>query len=123
VVKVDATILTQAAPAPAQVTIALSPSFRSCFHVSVQNIKLLATQGAADAAAVAAGGIRLGPRRADGWNVVNVYMGEALNGDPNAPTVYRADNIPFQFIPPSQKTPPGATITLQQNDLTTLITN
>jgi hypothetical protein len=125
VVKVDATVLAEAEPGPATKSITLSPSFRSCFHLSVQNIKLVGTLSIAgvDAGMGAGGAVRVGPRPADGLNVVNVYLGEALNGDINAPTVYRADTIPFQFIPPNTKSPPGASITLQQNDLTTLITN
>ena len=50
-------------------------------------------------------------------------MGEALNGIETAPTVYRVDTVPFQFIPPSTKTPSSAFVTLQQTDLATLLKN
>jgi len=125
VVQVQSTVLAQAVGAPVTVQIAVTPTFRSCFHVSIQNVKLVATLGAigADASTSAAGGGRVGPRPADGLNMVNVYLGEALNGNPDAPTVYRAETLSFQYIPPSTKTPPGASVTVQQTDLTTVITN
>jgi hypothetical protein len=128
IVTVNATVVAQAVPSPEQISVTVTPSLRSCFQVSVQNIKLVATlgTGGVDGGVLTPGGTRIGPigpRPADGWNVVNVFMGEVLNGDPNAPTVYRAESLPFQFIPPNQKTPPQASVRIEQTDLTTLITN
>jgi len=116
---VDGKVLAEAEPTPLQVSIALKASLRSCFHVNVQNIRLVATKALAGAGAGAADAGRSGP----GWNLVNVYMGQALDGRPDVPTIYRVDTIPFQFIPPSQKTPTGAFVTLQQGDLSTVVTN
>ena len=114
-VTVNATDLAEAAGSVTQVPVALKPSLRSCFHLNVQNVHLVSTQ--ATAAGLTAG--RQGP----GWNLVNVYMGEALNGIKTAPTVYRVDTLPFQYIPPSTKTPSSAFVALQQTDLTTLLKN
>jgi hypothetical protein len=121
-VLVNATVLFEAAPAAEQVPIVLTPGLRSCFHINVQNIKLVATLATVSADA----GFDAGPdagQPGPGWNLINVYMGEALNGGMTTPTVYRVDSLPFQFIPPNQKIPSGPFVTLQQNDLTTLITN
>jgi hypothetical protein len=114
VVRVDANVLSLAVSGSQEVSVALSPSFRACFHVNVQNISLVSTK-----AVPSDGGAQTGP----GWNLVNVYMGEALNGDLGAPTVYRADTIPFQFIAPNQKTPNTPFVTLEQDDLVTVVTN
>jgi len=114
-VKVDATVLAQAAPSAMQMPIVLKPSLRSCFHINIQNIHLVSTL--ATPAGLAAG--RQGP----GWNVVNVNMAEALKGITSAPTIYRVDTVPFQYIPPDTKTPPTAFVTLAQSDLTTLLKN
>lgn len=112
-VTVNAADLRGAATSAMLVPIALKPSLRSCFNIDIQNIHLVSTK--ATAAGEAAG--RTGP----GWNLVNVYMGEVLNGIETAPTVYRVDTVPFQFIPPSTKTPSTAFVTLQETDLTTLL--
>ena len=50
-------------------------------------------------------------------------MGEALNGVKTAPTIYRVDTIPYQYIPPSTKTPSTPFVTLQETDLSTLLKN
>lgn len=115
-VKVNSTALAAAvSPGSMQVPISLKPSLRSCFDTSVQNIRLVSTLSTP--AGVGAG--RSGP----GWNIVNVFMGEVLNGIKTSPTVYRVDTLPFQYIAPSTKTPPGPYVTLQQTDLTTLLKN
>jgi hypothetical protein len=111
-VQVDSHVLSLAAPAATAVSIALTPSYRSCQHINVQNIHLVATAA-----------LPKGPHAGPGWNTINVYMGQALDGIANSPTVYRYDTLPFQYIPPNQKNPSGAYVTLQQNDLKTLITN
>ena len=118
IVRVNASVLARAEPAATTVPIVLTTSFRRCYQVSVQNIRLLSTLANADK-----GDAGAGARTGGGWNIVHVYLGEALNGLPGAPTVYRVDTIPFQFIPPDQKTPSSAYVTLLQSDLTTLITN
>jgi hypothetical protein len=112
--KVDASVVLLSAPAGTSVSIAVTPTLRSCFQISVQNIQLVASKAVPDAGPSQPGG---------GWNAVHVYMGQALNGATAAPTIYRVDTIPFQFIPPDQKTPSLAYVTLEQSDLTTLITN
>jgi hypothetical protein len=114
-VQVAATDLARAAPSAMTVPIVLKPSVRSCFDVNIQNISLVSTK--ATPASVAVG--RDGP----GWNTVNVFMGEVLNDVKTAPTIYRIDAIPFQFIPPSTKSPSTAFVTLEQTDLTTLLKN
>jgi hypothetical protein len=113
-VQVDPSVLVLAAPAGTSVSIAVTPTLRRCFHISVQNIQLVASKAIPDAGPSQPGG---------GWNLVHVYMGQALNGAAAAPTIYRVDTLPFQFIPPDQKSPSGAYVTLQQSDLTTLVTN
>ena len=110
--QVNAHVLSLAAPGARTVPIAVTPSYRSCHQVDVQNIRLVSTLG-----------LPTGPRQGGGWNILNVWLGEALDGIASAPTVYRVDTIPFQYIPPNQKTPSGAYISLEQDDLTTLITN
>ena len=115
IVRVNAAVLTKAEPAGASLPIALTPSYRACYQVDVQNIRLMSTLATAQGGASA--------RAGEGWNLVNVYMGEALNGLASVPTVYRFDTIPFQFIPPDKKTPSSAYVTLHQSDLQTLITN
>jgi hypothetical protein len=52
-------------------------------------------------------------------------MAEALKGVTTAPTIYRVDTVPFQYLlgPPSTKTPPGAFVSLSQSDLMTLLKN
>jgi hypothetical protein len=112
--RVDASVVLLAAPAGTSVSIAVTPSLRTCFHVSVQNIQLVASQAVPDAGPSQPGG---------GWNLVHVYMGQALNGAAAAPTIYRVATLPFQYIPPDQKTPSSAYVTLEQNDLATLVTN
>jgi hypothetical protein len=114
-VSVNGTDLAEAVASTAQEQVTLKPSLRSCFHVNVQNISLAST--IATPAGQGAG--RQGP----GWNMLNVYLGEALNGLPTAPTVYRVDTLPFQYIPPSTKVPSTAYVTLQQTDLSTLLKN
>ncbi len=115
-VKVNATDLRQfVSSAMTQVPITLQPSLRSCFNMNIQNIHLVSTK--ATPAGEAAG--RTGP----GWNLVNVWMGEALNGVVSAPTVYRVDTVPYQFIPPSSKTPSTPFVTLEQTDLNTILRN
>ncbi len=117
VVRVDAQVLRQAAPADVSVPIALKPALRRCYQVDVQNIRLVSTLPTVQKDGGA------GARAGAGWNVVHVYMGEALDGLPSAPTIYRVATIPFRYIPPDRKTPSSAFVTLQQNDLETLITN
>jgi hypothetical protein len=112
---VNATVLAQAASSRMQVTITLKRSVRSCFHIDIQNIHLVSTL-----ATPAGEGVG---RTGTGWNLVNVTMGEVLNGIVSAPTIYRVDTLPFQYIPPNKKTPPTAFVTLQQTDLTTLLKN
>ena len=115
-VRVDAARALPASRRPAcKCQIALTPSYRSCHRVNVQNVRLVSTQ------ALPNGGP--GKHVGAGWNIINVYMGQALDGIPTAPTVYRFDTLPFQFIPPDQKSPSGPFVTLQQDDLSTLITN
>jgi hypothetical protein len=116
VVRVDASVLALAVNGASEVPVVLTPSFRACFHVNVQNISLVSTKAVASDGGAQA---RTGP----GWNLVNVYMGEALNGELGAPTVYRADTIPFRYIPPDQKTPNTPFVTLEQDDLVTVVTN
>jgi hypothetical protein len=117
VVRVDANVLRQAAGADVSVPIALKPSLRKCYQIDVQNIRLMSTLPAPQ------GDGGAGARTGGGWNLVHVYMGEALDGLPSAPTIYRVATIPFQFVPPDQKTPSSAFVTLRQTDLQTLITN
>lgn len=112
--RVNASVVLLAAPSGASVSIAVAPTLRSCFHISVQNIQLVASKAIPDAGPSQPGG---------GWNLVHVYMGQALNGAAAAPTIYRVATLPFQFIPPDQKTPSAAFVTLEQNDLATLVTN
>jgi len=114
-VKVNAADLGPAAISKMGVSIALKPSIRSCFHMNIQNIHLVSTLSTPAARGVG--------RAGTGWNLVNVYMAEVLNGVMNAPTVYRVDTLPFQYIPPSTKTPPTAFVQLEQTDLTTLLKN
>jgi hypothetical protein len=116
-VKVDGTVLAQAASSAMQMNIVLKPSLRACFHISIQNIHLVSTLATPAGQGVG----RAGP----GWNLVNVYMAEALKGVTTAPTIYRVDTVPFQYLlgPPSTKTPPGAFVTLSQSDLSTLLRN
>jgi len=83
--------------------------------MNIQNIHLVSTLSTPAARGVG--------RAGTGWNLVNVYMAEVLNGVMNAPTVYRVDTLPFQYIPPSTKTPPTAFVQLEQTDLTTLLKN
>jgi hypothetical protein len=114
-VTVNASDLRGAVASRMAIPVALNPSLRSCFNVDIQNITLvntLATPAGANAG-------RNGP----GWNLVNVYMGEVLNGIKTAPTIYRVDTIPYQYIPPSTKNPSAPFVTLQQTDLTTLLKN
>ena len=118
-VTVDSTVLGEAAASPNAVPVALTTSLRNCFHINIQNISLVSTLDATKRVQGAGNKPGSGP----GWNVINVYMAEALNGANAAPTIYRADTVPFQFIPPSSKTPGGPFITLHQNDLTTLLAN
>ncbi len=117
VVRVDASVLGQAVPAGVTLPITLKPSLRQCYQVNVQNIRLASTLPTVQPD----GGP--GPRTGPGWNLVHVYMGQALDGLPSAPTIYRVATIPFQYIPPDQKTPSSAFVTLGQGDLRTLITN
>jgi hypothetical protein len=114
-VKVNATILLMEATNAMQASIALSPTIRTCFHVSIQNIQLVSTKPTP--ANLGAG------HKGPGWNLVNINMAEVLNGIDTAPTVYRVDTIPFQYIPPNTKTPPSAFVTVDQTDLTTLLRN
>jgi hypothetical protein len=118
-ITVNANSLAQAATASNAVPVNLTTSLRNCFHINIQNITLAATQ----AATKRVQGAGTQPGTGPGWNVVNVYMAEALNGATSAPTIYRADTIPFQFTPPNTKTPSGPFITLHQNDLSTLTAN
>jgi Bacterial TSP3 repeat len=114
-VKVNATVLHMEATSSMQTSIALSPTIRTCFHVNIQNIQLVSTKSTP--ANLGAG------HKGTGWNFVNVNLAEALNGIDTAPTVYRVDTLPFQYIPPSTKTPPSAFVTVAQTDLTTLLRN
>jgi Bacterial TSP3 repeat len=114
-VRVDAQVLSRVAASATTVQITLTPSYRSCHQVNVQNIRLVSTQALPKGSP--------GGHVGGGWNIINVYMGQALDGIATSPTVYRFDTIPFQFIPPDQKSPSSAFVTLQQDDLTTLITN
>jgi hypothetical protein len=118
-VTVNSTVLSQAVISASSVPVALTTSLRSCVHVNVQNIALLPTL----AATRRVQGAGAKPGSGAGWNVINVYLGESLNGTTGAPTIYRSDTIPFQVIPPNQKSPSGPFVTLQQNDLTTLLAN
>jgi hypothetical protein len=110
--QVDAHVLSLAAPSPMTVQIAVTPTYRSCHQVNIQNIRLVSTLAVPGS-----------PHQGAGWNVVNVWLGQALDGIATSPTIYRVDTLPFQFTPPSQKTPSGAYVSLEQDDLTTLITN
>jgi hypothetical protein len=114
-VSLNAQALNLNTSATAQVPVMLTPSNRSCFHVNIQNIHLVSTL-----ATPAGEGVG---RQGTGWNLVNINLAEALNGTLTAPTVYRLDTIPFQYIPPSTKTPSTPFVTVVQTDLTTLLKN
>jgi hypothetical protein len=114
-VSINAAVLKLEATSEMQATIKLLTTTRSCFHVNIQNITLVSTkQTPANLGAGHSG---------TGWNLVNIDMGEVLNGINTAPTVYRIDSLRFQFIPPSTKTPSTAYVTVDQTDLTTLLKN
>jgi hypothetical protein len=110
--QVSAHVLLLAAPTAETVPITVTPSYRSCHQINVQNIRLVPTLA-----------LPGGPHSGTGWNTINVWLGQALDGISTSPTVYRTDSLPFQFIPPNTKTPSGAYVSLEQDDLTTLITN
>ncbi len=110
--QVDAHVLSLAAPAAETIPITVTPSYRACHQINVQNVRLVSTLA-----------LPGGPHSGAGWNTLNVWLGQALDGIATSPTVYRTDSIPFQFIPPSTKTPSGAYVSLEQDELKTLITN
>jgi hypothetical protein len=114
-VRVDAKILLEAVQTPTEKEIVLTAGPRDCLHLNVQNVRLVATKATPQ--------MMMNGHSGSGWNLVNVYMGEGLNGLANAPTVFRVDTLPFQYIPPAQKSPSGPYVTLAQTDLTTLVTN
>jgi hypothetical protein len=114
-VKVDPNALSGSLGSGLQASITLKQSLRSCFQVNLQNLRLVSTLSTPARVGVGQAGT--------GWNTVNVFMGEVLNGVLTAPTIYRIDPLTFQYIPPSTKTPSTPFVTLQQSDLTDLVKN
>jgi Bacterial TSP3 repeat len=115
-IEVTAIPLMEEASSVMQVNVTLKESVRSCYHVDIQNIKLLTTLATPAGEGVGRNGV--------GWNIIQVNMGEVLNGIITAPTIFRVDTLPFQYnAVANTKTPNTAYVTLENTDLTTLLKN